>query len=80
MKVAVSIPDEVFDKTDRLARSLGQSRSAIYTRALSEFVRAHAPEEVTAAIDQVLAGLHRTSDEHAFAKAAARRTLTREDW
>jgi len=34
MKVAVSLPDEVFEQAEELARSLGVSRSALYQLAL----------------------------------------------
>ena len=38
MKTAVSVPDDVFEKADRLARATGRSRSDVYSAALSEFV------------------------------------------
>jgi metal-responsive CopG/Arc/MetJ family transcriptional regulator len=39
MKVAVSIPDEIFLETKGLARRLKVSRSEIYSRALREFLQ-----------------------------------------
>jgi hypothetical protein len=51
MKTAVSIPDELLEEIDRLARRMGRSRSEIITAALSEYVAIHAPDEVTDAID-----------------------------
>ena len=38
MKVAVSIPDPVFDEADRLARDLKVSRSQLYADALAAFM------------------------------------------
>ena len=44
MKVAVSIPDEVFSEAEDLAKQLKASRSEIYSRARGEFVGQ--PEEI----------------------------------
>lgn len=38
MKTAVSIPDDVFAKADRLAKQLQTSRSDLYSRALAEYI------------------------------------------
>jgi metal-responsive CopG/Arc/MetJ family transcriptional regulator len=38
MKIAVSIPDEVFAEAESLAQRLNTSRSELYSRALTEFV------------------------------------------
>ena len=53
MKTAVSIPDSIFRAAESVAGRLGLSRSALYARALEEFVRAHRHEGVTAALDAV---------------------------
>jgi metal-responsive CopG/Arc/MetJ family transcriptional regulator len=47
MKAAVSIPDEVLAKAERLARRSKRSRSELFSAALSEYVARHAPDEVT---------------------------------
>ncbi|PYT05293.1 MAG: hypothetical protein DMF60_12445, partial [Acidobacteria bacterium] len=44
MKTAVSIPDEVFEKAERLARRMKKSRSELFSRALDEYVARHAPD------------------------------------
>jgi predicted transcriptional regulator len=38
MKTAISIPDEIFEKAERLARVRGWSRSELYANAVSAFV------------------------------------------
>jgi predicted transcriptional regulator len=38
MKTAISIPDEIFEAAERLAKRLKRSRSEIYSRALAETV------------------------------------------
>ncbi|MGD0652838.1 MAG: hypothetical protein ABSA16_00705 [Thermoguttaceae bacterium] len=78
MKTAVSIPDEVYTETERLARHLKKSRSEVYSLALAEYVARHAPERVTEAMDRVAAEVGGETDE--FAAAAARRILERSPW
>jgi hypothetical protein len=38
MKTAVSIPDELFERADRVAAKRGVSRSALYAEALASFI------------------------------------------
>jgi metal-responsive CopG/Arc/MetJ family transcriptional regulator len=78
MKTAVSIPDEVFEKVERLARRAHKSRSEVFSAALREYVARHAPDEITEAIDAVLDRVGQESDQ--FAAAAARRTLKNTEW
>ena len=78
MKVAVSIPNEVFLETEDLAKRLKASRSEIYSRALSEFLQRHSPERVTEMMNQAVAAVGLESDP--FAKRAARRVLRRVEW
>ncbi len=80
MKTAVSVPDEVFVKADRLARSMGKSRSQVYSEALREYVARHAPEEVTEALDRVIDELGEGSAPDAFVSRAANRRLEAADW
>lgn len=53
MKTAISLPDELFDAADDLARRLGLSRSALYARALREYLARHRDRRVTERLDQV---------------------------
>ena len=78
MKVAVSIPDEVFAESEDLAKRLKASRSELYSRALREFVRRHAPDRVTELMNQVVAAVGDESDS--FTKRAARRVMRRVEW
>jgi hypothetical protein len=39
MKTAISLPDEVFEEAERLAKRRGISRSELYARAVAEFVK-----------------------------------------
>jgi metal-responsive CopG/Arc/MetJ family transcriptional regulator len=78
MKTAVSLPDDVFEGAERLARRTKMSRSQLFCEALKEYVARHAPDEVTEAMDRVCAELG-DPDDH-FAAAAARRILSRIEW
>ena len=78
MKTAVSIPDEVFEKVESLARRARKSRSEVFSAALREYVARHAPDEVTDSINQVCDRLGKQDD--AFVGTAARRILERAEW
>lgn len=78
MKTAVSIPDEVFEKAERLARRARRSRSEVFSAALREYVARHTPDEVTEAMDRVCAAVKDEPD--GFVTAAARRVLEQTEW
>lgn len=78
MKVAVSIPDDVFDRAEAWARRAGKSRSEVYARALREYVGRHAPDEVTEAMDRACEAVGDETD--GFSNVAARRVLERSEW
>ena len=79
MKIAVSIPDRIFEAAEQYARRRGIPRSQVYAEALTRFMAEQdSDEDLTAALngvcDEVEAGL----DE--FGKSAARRGLARSEW
>jgi metal-responsive CopG/Arc/MetJ family transcriptional regulator len=78
MKTAVSIPDKVFEKVERLARREGRSRSEVFSAALAEYVARHAPDEVTDAMDRVIADVG--DQQEAFVSAAGRQVLENTEW
>jgi metal-responsive CopG/Arc/MetJ family transcriptional regulator len=78
MKTAVSIPDEVFEKVERLARRAGRSRSEVFSAALKEYVARHTPDEVTEAMDRVCSEVGDAGD--AFVAAVGRRVLEKTEW
>lgn len=78
MKTAVSIPDEVFEKVERLARRTRRSRSDVFSAALREYIARHAPDEVTEAINRVVDDIDDPNDE--FVAAASRRILENTEW
>jgi hypothetical protein len=80
MKTAVSVPDDVFQKAERLARNAGRSRSEVYSTALREYVARHAPDEVTDAVNKVIGELGEDAGSRSFTATAAIRTLEASDW
>ncbi len=78
MKTAVSIPDEVFERAEQLARHTKKSRSQLFSDALKEYVARHASEDVTDAMDRVCRELGNRKDE--FVSSAAHRILKRSEW
>ena len=78
MKTAISIPDEIFEDAERLARRLKQSRSEVYSRAIAEYLARHAPDQITEKMDQALNELDEPSNE--FVSTAAHRALRRTEW
>lgn len=55
MKTAISIPDDVFRRADRLAKKLRVSRSELYARAVARFLQEHGREGITKALDALYA-------------------------
>jgi predicted transcriptional regulator len=80
MKTAISVPDDVFNKAERLARREGRTRSDVYTAALREYVARHSEDEVSAAVERVVAELGQRPGTDGFLHAAAYATLESTDW
>jgi len=78
MKTAVSIPDDVFAKAERLARRTKRSRSRIFSDALREYVARHSPDEITEAVNKAASEIGELDDP--FVKLSARRLLERTEW
>jgi metal-responsive CopG/Arc/MetJ family transcriptional regulator len=78
MKTAVSIPDDIFEGAERLARRTKRSRSRLFSDALREYLARHTPDEVTAAVDRAMSELGEEGD--AFVSAASNRILERTEW
>ena len=53
MKTAISVPDDVFIMAEHFAREQKLSRSALFTRAVQEFLAHHRREGVTERLDRV---------------------------
>ena len=78
MKTAVSIPEDIFERAERLARRSKKSRSRLFSDALREYVARHAADEVTEAMNWVCGEVGDSKDP--FVSTAARRILERSEW
>jgi hypothetical protein len=78
MKVAISLPDPVFDAAETLAASLNKSRSELYSDALQSFIATHMAHDVTRRLNDVYAEEPSAIDP-VYSKAQYR-ALTREAW
>lgn len=80
MKVAISIPDELFEDAEHLVKQLGVSRSKLYARAVSEFVQAHDDQRITDQLNRVYEQNAEVGPEDNAALAAGLDTLRRAEW
>ena len=78
MKVAVSIPDELFVKAESLSRRLNVSRSELYRRALGAFVGSHVRDDLTHAMNDAIDSIG--DDPDSFGAVSARRAFRRVEW
>ena len=78
MKTAISVPDEVFQEAERLARRDHRSRSEVYSTALREYLARHAYDEVTEALDRVAEEVSTYPDP--FVDAGGRAILEATEW
>ena len=77
MKTAVSIPDDVFEGAERLARRTNRSRSRLFSDALKEYLARHTPDKVTEAMNRALAQIGQ--EEDSFVSSATRVVLERSE-
>ena len=78
MKVALSIPDDLFESAEMLGKRLGVSRSRLYATALADFVARHRGRKVTEALDRV----YGTEDSRLDSRVQRlqQRSLERDTW
>ena len=78
MKTAISIPDEIFEEAERLAKRMKKSRSEVYRRALVEYIARHAENHVTELMDRAVAEIGDTSE--GFIGEASKRLMIEVEW
>jgi hypothetical protein len=80
MKTAISIPDEIFEQAERLAKTRGWSRSELYANAVSAFVNSERFSGVREKLDAVYGdGGEDSAVEPLLANAQAR-SIAKEKW
>ena len=78
MKTAISIPDDIFEGAEKLARQTKRTRSQLFSDALKEYLARHMTDNVTEAMNHVCADVGVGADE--FSTSAARELLKRVEW
>ena len=78
MKVALSIPDELFETAETVSKRLGVSRSRLYATALAEFLAKHRGRKVTDRLNTVY-GVEESRVEPDV-RRLQRRSLERDSW
>jgi metal-responsive CopG/Arc/MetJ family transcriptional regulator len=78
MKTAISIPDDVFKRAERVAKRLGVSRSELFTRAMREYLGASRDAAITASYDAAFAA--DDDDLASFRHEATRKALLNVEW
>lgn len=78
MKTAVSIPDDIFEGAESLARKTKRSRSRLFSDALKEYLARHSPDKITEAVDRACAEVG--AEENPFVASAGRRVLEKSEW
>ncbi len=78
MKVAVSVPDTVFQAAERVSHRMRVSRSRLYAKAVEAYVKLHSEEDITEQLNKVYAG--NSSTIGPALEAASLEVLRRERW
>jgi predicted DNA-binding protein len=78
VKTAISLPDALYHRAERVAQRLGRTRSALYAEALEAYLdAAEDADEVTAALDDIYED---AADSREPAAAAGRRLIDSGQW
>ena len=78
MKVALSIPDELFECAEAVSKRLGISRSRLYATALAEYVAKHRSRKITERLDDVYATVESRLDPGT--RRVQKRSISSESW
>jgi metal-responsive CopG/Arc/MetJ family transcriptional regulator len=78
MKTAVSIPDPIFRRIERLAKRLKKSRSEVYAIALLDLANRQDTDEVTESMNRALIDLG--EDDDSFASFVGEARLAKVEW
>jgi metal-responsive CopG/Arc/MetJ family transcriptional regulator len=78
MKTAVSLPDDLFQAADTLARKLGMTRSGLFATAVADYIARHRNSRVTERLNAVYATEDNSLDE--AWQAEQDRMLRRSEW
>jgi metal-responsive CopG/Arc/MetJ family transcriptional regulator len=78
MKVALSIPDDLFESAETLGKRLGMSRSRLYATALADYLAKHRGRRTTERLNAVYGGEPEQLDR--ALRRAQSKTIGRHKW
>ena len=78
MKIAISIPDDIFEDAEYLARRQGKTRSKLYADAIAEYVGVYRTESITEQLNAVYASEDSSLDPGL--ELAQYKSIEKEDW
>lgn len=78
MKVAISLPDPIFEAAEHLAEELQIPRSQLYAEALAAYLHTHGGAAITARLNDVYG--HNSADLDPALQKAQQQVLDRETW
>ena len=78
MKVALSIPDDLFESAETLGKRLGMSRSRLYATALADYLAKHRGRKTTERLNAVYAD--RPEQVDPALRRAQSKTIGRDRW
>jgi hypothetical protein len=78
MKTAISVPDDVFELSEKLAKKLKVSRSQIFAMGVKKLAEEYNEEELIANINKVCEKVDTSVDPVLFKMAMM--SLPREEW
>ena len=55
METAISLPDKVYLEAEKMAQSMGVSRNALYSDAITEYLKRNARANITQRLDEIYA-------------------------
>jgi metal-responsive CopG/Arc/MetJ family transcriptional regulator len=78
MKMAISIPDSVFQAAEKYAKRMQKSRSQLFSEAMVEYLERHTPDEVTRRMNETLESIG--DYDNSFIRKASQNLLRRSEW
>ena len=81
MKTAISLPDSLFERAERVAQAMKLNRSQLYAQALEAYLDRLDPEEITAAFNEVYSVESAALDPRLWEmQLASLSELTEDEW
>jgi DNA-binding transcriptional MocR family regulator len=79
MKTAISIPDDLFEAADKMAKKLKISRSELYQRAVTHFLQQQGSDIVRESLDRVYSKKSNRGLDP-LVRAISEQIIMEEDW